>query len=101
MNSQEVVTELRQQALISVDRDALGDLLEAAEVLRQDDTCVAGWIRILSIDGVIVIQEETPNGHVLIRRMPSVEHARRFVEYRLGSYERMWDGCGCKIDYFE
>ena len=27
------------------------------------------------------------------------ETAERFVEDRLSDYERMWDGCGCKIEY--
>ena len=101
LNGQRVGAELCRRSLISVDRDVLGDLLEAAEVLRQDETCVTGWIRILSVDGAIVVQEETQDGDVLLRRMPSVEAARRVVEHRLASYERMWDGCGCKIDYFD
>ncbi len=28
-----------------------------------------------------------------------LEAARRFVEDRMETYERMWDGCGCRIDY--
>ena len=70
------------------------DLLETAEVLRQDNTCVAGWIRVLSFDGVILVQEETPDGNALARRMPSIEDANDFVDDRLGSLRtdvgRMW-----------
>ena len=29
-----------------------------------------------------------------------VPRAVHFVDDRLAAYERMWDGCGCKIDYF-
>ena len=101
MNAHEMIAELHRWALISVDRDALKGLLDAAEIIRQDDTLVSGWIRILSVDGVVAVQEEIPNGNVLIRWMPSLEEANRFVEHRLGSYERMWDGCGCRIDYFD
>ena len=53
----------------------------------------------LSVDGHIVIQEETPNGEVLLRRLDSRASAEQFVEGWLADYERMWDGCGCKIDY--
>jgi len=101
MNGLELITKLQSQAPIPVDREILVGLLEAAEVLRQDNTCVAGWIRILSVDGVILVQEETPDGNALARRLPSIEDANDFVNERLASYERMWDGCGCKINYFE
>ena len=101
MNGHELVANLQSQAPIPVDREILVGLLETAEVLRQDNTCIAGWIRILSVDGVILVQEETPDGNALARRMPSIEDANDFVNDRLGSYERMWDGCGCKINYFE
>jgi len=101
VNGQEFVAKLQSPAPIPVDREILVGLLDTAEVLRQDNTCVAGWIRILSFDGVILVQEETPDGNALARRMPSIEDANDFVKDRLGSYERMWDGCGCKINYFE
>jgi len=101
MNGLELITKLQSQAPIPVDREILVGLLEAAEVLRQDNTFVAGWIRILSVDGVILVQEETPDGNALARRLPSIEDANDFVNDRLASYERMWDGCGCKINYFE
>lgn len=101
MNNHQLIGTLQSRAPIPVDREVLISLLEKAEVLRQDNTCVAGWIRILSVEGVILVQEETPEGHALARRMTSVEEANDFVNDRLGSYERMWDGCGCKIHYFE
>ena len=101
MNDHELVVKLQSKAPIPIDRNDLVGLLETAEVVRQDNTCVAGWIRILSVDGAILVQEETPDGNALARRMPSIEDANDFVNDRLGSYERMWDGCGCKINYFE
>jgi hypothetical protein len=101
MNNQRLVSNFQSQAPIPVDRDVLVDLLEAADVLRQENTCVAGFIRILSVDGAILVQEETPEGNALARRMRSIEDANTFVDARIGTYERMWDGCGCKVDYFE
>jgi hypothetical protein len=35
-----------------------------------------------------------------VRRFASHEEANQFVQQRLKDYERMWDGCGCKIDYY-
>jgi hypothetical protein len=101
VNDHELVVKLQSKAPIPIDRNDLVGLLETAEVVRQDNTCVAGWIRILSVDGAILVQEETPDGNALARRMPSIEDANKFVDDRLGTYERMWDGCGCKINYFK
>jgi hypothetical protein len=46
-----------------------------------------------------MVQEETPDRVVLTRRMATREAAEAFVNDRLEIYERMWDGCGCKINY--
>jgi len=32
--------------------------------------------------------------------MNSLKEAEDFVKDRLDFYERKWDGCGCKIDYY-
>ena len=99
MNTSELMRKLSSTGPTAIDRETLAGLLEAAEVHRQDDTCIAGMIRILSVDGVVMVQEETPDRVVLTRRMATREAAEAFVNDRLEIYERMWDGCGCKINY--
>jgi hypothetical protein len=99
MTGHEIAEQLHEQALIALDEEGLSVLLESFEVLRADDTCVAGWIRILSTTGLVMVQEETPDREILLRRVGSREAAERLVEHRLAAYEKMWDGCGCTIDY--
>jgi len=99
MEVRELVAQFEEWAVIALDGEALAELLEAAEVIRADDTCVAGWIRVLLINDHFAVQEQTPDGEILVRRLISREAVERFVEDRLNDYERMWDGCGCKIDY--
>lgn len=44
---------------------------------------------------------EAPSDHeVVVRRLAGPDAIRRFVTDRLAQYERMWEGCGCRIDYF-
>jgi hypothetical protein len=95
----DLIVGLHHSGLIAIDRDTLRELIDAAELLREDDTHLAGWIRVLALGGSILVQEETPKGEVLVRRMPSRDSAERFVDLRMQSYERMWNGCGCKVDY--
>jgi hypothetical protein len=80
----------------------LSRLLESAELLREDDTSIAGKIRILRDGNRILVQEQVPETKkVIVRQLPSREDAERFVDDRLSTYDRMWDGCGCKIDYYK
>lgn len=99
MEFRDLIDQIEKQAILSLGPGDLPKLLEAADTIRADDTCLAGWIRILSIGGHVAVQEQTPDGEILLRRLASREAAERFVDRRLADYERMWDGCGCKIDY--
>lgn len=100
MDASEIIREVSKDVVVKIDRNILMAFLERAEAIREEDTTLAGWIRILSLDGHILVQEETPEREVLVRRLPSIDRANRMVDRRLADYERMWDGCGCKIDYF-
>ena len=89
------------RSIVVLRADELSELIESAELLREDDTCIAEKIRILRVDDRILVQEQVPETKkVILRELPSREEANRFVEDRLSTYDRMWDGCGCKIDYF-
>ena len=93
---------MKERSIIILRADELSELIESAELLREEDTCIAGQIRILRVDDRILVQEQAPETkNVIVRELPSKEEAERFVEGRLSVYERMWDGCGCKIDYFK
>jgi hypothetical protein len=99
MESRDLIDQMEGQAILALEREQLPRLLEVADTIRADDTGLAGWIRILSIDGQVVVQEQTPGGEILLRRLASRDAAEQFVDRRLADYERMWDGCGCRIDY--
>lgn len=99
MEVRELATQLEQPAITTLDAEALPQLLEAAEVIREMDTCLTGWIRVLRFENQFAVQGQTPDGEVLVRRLDSREAAEHFVEQRLRDYERMWDGYGCTIDY--
>ncbi len=99
INIDEIIDEFKQRAVIPIERAELPRLLDQALVVKEVDTHISGWIRILDLDGIIILEEETTEGEVLLRRFKSVEMAASLIEDRLATYERMWDGCGCRIDY--
>jgi len=101
MTENDLLAKLQNQSVIEISRADLVSLLENAVVLRSEDTGLAGWCRILSLEGGLLFQEETPRSEILVRKMNSRRVADQLAEDRLATYERMWDGCGCRIDYFK
>ena len=96
-----LLEKLGEASRLDLSPDELAGLLEEAELVHQEDTCLSGLIRILRLRNTVLVQEETPEREIVIRIRPTVEAAEEFVAGRLEIYERMWDGCGCKVDYSE
>ncbi len=77
-------------ARVSADEWAV--ILESAVVVREEDTGVAGMLRVLDLGGTLIVQEQMPDRTILLRRRPNTADAMAFVDGRLQTYERMWDG---------
>ena len=75
-------------------------LMESASVVEEKDTLISDYIRILNMNNSVLVQEISIKNEIIIRQLPSIESARKFIQERLEAYNKMWDGCGCKIDYF-
>ena len=102
MELQTLLLELEEKKVTELSADGLPDLLAASKLLREEDTHFAGFIRILSFESRILVQEQLPDGSkVLLRGFAAREKAEEFIRERLDTYDRMWDGCGCKVDYSE
>ena len=70
----------------------LTGVLESAETVLEENTSISGMVRVLRLGEAYLVQEETPDRRVLIRPRPNLEAATAFVEKRLQTYEKMWDG---------
>lgn len=92
MNSTDLTGRLEGPSPVPLAASELTAVLESAEIIREENTGVAGLLRVLDLDGAFYVQEETPDRQILLRPRPTVEEAMVFVDRRLRSYERMWDG---------
>lgn len=101
MDIDALLETLDQPPRLKLSPDELAGLLDKAELVREEDTCISGMIRILRLKNIILVQEQTPDHEIVVRIRPTVEAEEEFVAGRLEIYERMWDGCGCKVDYSE
>ena len=101
MDLQARLTQL-QNDVLRLEPTELDALLAATALVREDDTHFAGMIRLLELEGALFMQEQHPESkELLVRRFQDRQAADAFIQDRLDTYERMWDGCGCKVHYFD
>jgi len=79
----------------------LNELLQTSQIIFEQDTRLRDFIRILKLNGNLLLQEKTNLGDILIRRFETEADAMKLVNERMEIYDKMWDGCGCKINYYE
>jgi hypothetical protein len=101
MTPEEIDRRLNEDGIVPVPPEQWPELAEHFEELERHDTFVAGDLVILRGRAGIAALEQPSSTQWVLRSLPSIEEAARFVRERLDQYERMWDGCGCKIDYYK
>ena len=101
MKIDELVDQLKIQKLLILPLENLSEILKQVTVIEDKDTLMIDHIRILKWKEKILIQEATSKNELAIRIAESVEDANRFINERMETYERMWDGCGCKVNYYD
>ncbi|RKZ15768.1 hypothetical protein DRQ53_08155 [bacterium] len=102
MKTETILNQLASATVVELDADALPELLADSKLLSESDTHLAGLIRILALRDLLLVQEQHPESRkLLLRGFTAREEAESFVRERLETYERMWDGCGCKVEYFK
>ena len=99
MTIDEFNQRLRQQEIITLTAEEWSGLAVHFEEVEHHYTFVVGDLLIVRGDvGLVAVDQETDSKRVA-RRLASTEEKDQFDQERLDAYERMWDGCGCKIDY--
>lgn len=101
MGIDKILKSLRSKNWIVIDEHDLETLLASSKKIREERPAGAGPIRVLVAGKDVLVQETSDKGEVVLRRFESEEDAARYVSDRIDTYDRMWDGCGCRIDYFE
>jgi hypothetical protein len=101
MEAKEIFNRAITTNFLIIEETDLISVLGNSEIIRVEDTYLSDFIRVLKYDEKLFVQETTFNKEILIRKMDSMKDVDFFVQERLDYYERKWDGCGCKIDYYE
>ncbi len=99
MNEPKLLQRLEAGEIVQLDRSEWEAASADFEVVEEHDTRLSGMLLVVrSAAGLAAIEQPKPDQRV-VRPLATMEAARAFVADRLETYDRMWDGCGCKIDY--
>lgn len=100
MDMNVLIDEMKQKTIFTMSPTKLDDLLKEVDIILERDTLISGYIRILKYGSHYLTQETSDKNEVVLRLFASEEEARALVNDHLETYDQMWDGCGCKVDYY-
>jgi hypothetical protein len=91
---------LQRKTFLMITEVELNELLLKSQRIVEKDTLISDKIRLLKHNNQLILQEKTTKDEYLIRIVKSVEEGEELIKQRMEIYDRMWDGCGCKVDYY-
>jgi hypothetical protein len=100
MDLKQRLTQLDSSDYILISDIQLAELMESLKIVFKEDTMISDFIRIFKYNNLYIFQEQTPNGEIIIRKFGDKTAVDLLIQQRLNIYEKMWNGCGCKIEYF-
>jgi hypothetical protein len=101
MNFQEVIASAKKKKYLIISEAELNELLANSKLMIEESTYISDKIRLLKYKTDLLIQEKTTKDEYLVRVMKTKKEAEDFIKDRLEIYNRMWDGCGCKVKYYD
>jgi hypothetical protein len=101
MTIEEFRTLLSEGGTVPLSASEWEDLAPAFPVEERHPTQLAGDLLIVRVGGDLAALEAPSRDARVARLLGGEDEARAFVAKRMEEYERMWDGCGVKVDYYE
>lgn len=100
MNRDEFDASLKSDRVVAIAPADWPDLSARLTEVERYDTGFAGVLLLLEFEDGFAALEQPAADTWVVRRLGERAEADRFIQDRLAQYERMWDGCGCRIDYY-
>lgn len=95
-----LINQFLNKNIIIISAEVLNDLFQNAELLFEMNTLISDFIRLFKINEKFWVQERSNKNEFIIRQFDLEYTAKKFIDDRMQIYDKMWDGCGCKIDYY-
>lgn len=100
MEIKKIIYTVKRKKYIKIKPSELDALLAVSELIDEKDTLLSDKIRLLKYKDELLIQEKNDKDEFIIRSVKTLKEAEEFIEQRLEIYEKMWDGCGCRVEYY-
>jgi hypothetical protein len=101
MNIERIISTIKKKKYLMINETELNELLSHSKMIIEENTYISDKIRLLEFDDYLIIQEKTTKNEYLIRNVKTKKEAEELINERLDIYNRMWDGCGCKVNYYD
>jgi len=101
MNLERIISSVKKNKYLIISEPELNELLSHSKMIIEENTYISDKIRLLKFNDDLILQEKTTKDEYLIRVMKSKKETEELIKQRLEIYNRMWDGCGCKVDYYK
>ena len=99
-NAEDILDKFSDSRIVLLDISMLPDILSKAKVILERNTVINDYVRILEVNKKIIFQEITTKNEIALRLFNDFNEAELLLNNRIDVYEKMWDGCGCKVDYY-
>ena len=100
MTAAQLNARLKREGIVALSAAEWMAVAGGFEEMQRHQTFIAGDLLIVKGDaGFAAVEQPSPDQRV-VRHLRDSDDVHRFVLQRMGEYERMWDGCGCRIDYY-
>jgi len=101
MNLEIIISSIKKKKYLIISEPELNELLSHSKMIIEENTHISDKIRLLKFKDELILQEKTTKDEFLIRSIKTQKEAEDFIRDRLEICNRMWDGCGCKVDYYK
>ena len=101
MNVEGIISSAKKKKYLIIDEVELNELLSNSKLIIEENTYISDKIRLLEYKTDLLIQEKTTKNEYLIRKVMTKKEGEDLIKERLDIYNRMWDGCGCKVKYYD
>ena len=100
MTIDELHHRIAEEPFVAVPAAEWTELAARVDEIERHATGLAGDLVVVRIGHDLAAVEEPSPATRLVRRLADADELQRFVRGRMETYDKMWDGCGCKVDYY-
>lgn len=101
MNTDDFRARLAGGGTVPLSAGEWAELAGEFPVVERHATQLAGELLVVRVGEELAAVEAPSREARVARLLGSGAEARAFVQRRMEEYERMWDGCGVKVEYYE